>query len=47
MPEGTALVSAVIVASRWDGSNCDYAFDEMFFMNVGVLDVVPPEAVEM
>jgi hypothetical protein len=46
MPEGTALVSAVIVASRWDGSNCDYAFDEMFFMNVGVLDVVPPEAVE-
>lgn len=46
MPEGTALVSAVIVASRWDGSNCDYAFDDMFFMNVGVLDVVPPEAVE-
>ena len=46
MPQGTAQVTAVIVASRWDGSNCDYAFDEMFFMNVGVLDVVPPAAVE-
>ncbi len=45
MPAGTEQVSAVIVASRWDGSNCDYYFDDMFLMNVGALDLEPPAAV--
>ena len=45
-PEGTVTVTAVVVASRWDGVACDFAFDDMFLMNVGILDVVPPTAVE-
>ena len=45
-PEGTVIVTAVVVASRWDGVACDFAFDDMFLMNVGILDVVPPTAVE-
>ena len=45
MPEGTASVSAVIVASRWDGVEVSYAFDDMFLMSMGILDVVPPAAV--
>jgi len=45
MPEGTASVTAVIVASRWDGVEVDYAFDDMFLMSMGILDVVPPAAV--
>ena len=46
MPQGAETVTAVIVASRWDGVEVDYAFDDMFLMSMGVLDVVPPEAVE-
>ena len=45
-PEGTVTVTAVVVASRWDGVACDFAFDDMFLMNIGILDVVPPTAVE-
>jgi len=45
-PEGTVTVTAVVVASRWDGVACDFAFDDMFLMNIGILDVVPPAAVE-
>ena len=45
-PEGTVTITAVVVASRWDGVACDFAFDDMFLMNVGILDVVPPAAVE-
>jgi len=45
-PEGTVTVTAVIVASRWDGVACDFAWDDMFLMNVGILDVIPPAAVE-
>ena len=45
MPEGTAAVTAVIVASRWDGVEVSYAFDDMFLMSMGILDVVPPVAV--
>ena len=45
MPEGTEVVTAVIVASRWDGVEVDYAFDDMFLMSMGILDVVPPAAV--
>ena len=45
MPEGTASVTAVIVASRWDGVEVSYAFDDMFLMSMGILDVVPPVAV--
>ena len=46
MPAETVQATAVIVASRWDGSNCDYYFDDMFFQNVGALDIDPPAAVE-
>jgi len=45
MPEGTVSLSAVIVASRWDGVEVSYAFDDMFLMSMGILDVVPPAAV--
>ena len=45
MPEGTVQMAAVIVASRWDGVACDFAFDDMFLMSMGVLDVIPPVAV--
>jgi len=45
-PESTVTVTAVVVASRWDGVACDFAFDDMFLMNVGILDVVPPAAVQ-
>tara|TARA_Y100000588_G_scaffold390903_1_gene497756 strand:- start:21024 stop:25397 length:4374 start_codon:yes stop_codon:yes gene_type:complete len=46
MPEGVTQVTAVIVASRWDGANCDYAFDDIFLLSMGVLDVIPPVPVE-
>ena len=46
MPEGVETVTAVVVASRWDGVEVDYAFDNMFLMSMGVLDVIPPVAVE-
>ena len=45
MPQGTVQMAAVIVASRWDGVTCDFAFDDMFLMSMGVLDVIPPVAV--
>ena len=46
MPEGTVQMTAVIVASRWDGVACDFAFDDMFLMSMGVLDVIPPDPVQ-
>ena len=46
MPEGATQVTAVIVASRWDGSECDYIFDDMFLMSMGVLDIIPPDPVQ-
>ena len=46
MPEGTAAVTAVIVASRWDGVEVSYAFDDMFLVSMGILDVEPPVAVD-
>jgi hypothetical protein len=45
MPEGTTQASAVLVATRWDGSNVNYAFDDLYFMNKGALDTEPPVAV--
>ena len=45
MPEGTAQVSAVLVATRWDGSNVNYAYDDMYFMNLGTVDSEAPVAV--
>jgi len=44
MPEGTAQVSGVIVVTRWDGSNCEYAVDDVYLMNLGNLDTEPPVA---
>ncbi|HJM96296.1 MAG TPA: LamG-like jellyroll fold domain-containing protein, partial [Candidatus Marinimicrobia bacterium] len=37
MPVGTVQTTAVIVTGRWDGSNCDYYFDDMFFREVPVI----------
>ena len=42
MPEGTASVGAVMVATRWDGSNVNYAFDDLYFINWGALDTEGP-----
>ncbi len=42
MPEGTVQVSAVLVATRWDGSNVNYAFDDLYFMNMGNIDTTAP-----
>ncbi len=42
MPENTTNVAAVLVVTRWDGSNVNYAFDDMYLMSVGVLDLEPP-----
>jgi hypothetical protein len=38
MPEGTVQVAAVLVATRWDGSNVNYAYDDLYFMNMGNVD---------
>ena len=38
MPEGTAAVTAVIVVFA-DGVEVSYAFDDMFLMSMGILDV--------
>jgi hypothetical protein len=46
MPEGTVQMAAVIVASRWDGVACDFAFDDMLLMSMGVLDVIAPDPVQ-
>ena len=45
MPEGTVQMTAVIVASRWDGDSCAFAFDDMLLMSLGVLDVIAPDPV--
>jgi hypothetical protein len=45
MPEGTAQASAVLVATRWDGSNVNYAYDDLYFMNLGTVDTEAPVAV--
>lgn len=42
MPEGTAQASAVIVVTRWDGSNCEYAVDDVYLQNLGNLDTEAP-----
>ncbi len=46
MPVGTTQASAVLVVTRWDGSNVNYAFDDIYLKNVGSLDTDPPVAVE-
>lgn len=45
MPAGTDNVAAVLVASRWDGSNSNYAFDDIYLQNLGNLDTEAPVAV--
>jgi len=45
MPEGTETVTAVIVAAGSPNA-VGYAFDDMLLMSMGVLDVIPPVAVE-
>jgi hypothetical protein len=42
MPEGTAQVSGVLVVTRWDGSNCEYAIDDVYMRNFGNLDTEAP-----
>ena len=46
MPTGTHNVSAVIHVVSDDGQTHNYAFDDMFLLNVGVLDIEPPDMVE-
>ena len=40
MPEGTVQAGAVLVATRWDGSNVNYAYDDLYFMNLGNVDTL-------
>ncbi len=42
MPAGTVVASGVIVVTRWDGSNCEYAVDDVYMMNLGGLDTEAP-----
>jgi len=44
MPEGTVQAAAVLVATRWDGSNVNYAYDDLYFMNMGNVDTLGPVA---
>lgn len=46
MPEGTIQASAVLVATRWDGSNVNYAYDDLYFMNMGNIDTTGPDPVQ-
>jgi hypothetical protein len=46
MPEGTVKMTAGIVASRSDGVISDFAFDDMFLMNIGMLDIIHPDPVQ-
>ncbi|NQT61995.1 MAG: T9SS type A sorting domain-containing protein [Candidatus Marinimicrobia bacterium] len=46
IPAGTATVKAVIVGSTWAGPPADYAFDEMYLVNLGGLDTEAPPPVE-
>lgn len=47
LPEGTASVQAVLVATKWlnDGIEATYAFDDIAFVNSGQLDTEAPAAV--
>ena len=42
MPVGTVQASGVIVVTRWDGSNCEYAIDDVYLVNLGGVDSDPP-----
>jgi len=42
MPAGTVTASGVIVVTRWDGSNCEYAVDDVYMVNLGGLDTEAP-----
>ena len=46
MPVGTTQASAVLVVTRWDGTNVNYAFDDIYLRNLGSLDSEDPLAVE-
>jgi len=46
MPEGTTNAAAVLVVTRWDGSNVNYAYDDLYFVNLGNLDDVAPPPVQ-
>ena len=42
MPAGTEQISGVIVVTRWDGSNCYYAVDDVYMRNLGIVDSEGP-----
>jgi len=46
IPADMATMKAILVGQTWAGPPGDYAFDDVWLQNVGVLDVIPPEAVQ-
>ena len=46
IPADMVTMKAVLVAQTWAGPPGDYAFDDVWLQNVGVLDVIPPAAVQ-
>ncbi len=46
MPGGTTQATGVLVVTRWDGSNVNYAFDDIYLVNLGGLDTEAPPPVE-
>ncbi|MDP7121212.1 MAG: sugar-binding protein, partial [Candidatus Marinimicrobia bacterium] len=45
IPDGMATMKAVLVGQTWAGPAGDYAYDDVWLQNVGVLDLVAPVAV--
>ena len=46
IPADMVTMKAVLVGQTWAGPPGDYAFDDVWLQNVGVLDVIPPAAVQ-
>tara|TARA_B100001750_G_scaffold1677_1_gene1415 strand:- start:24 stop:2987 length:2964 start_codon:yes stop_codon:yes gene_type:complete len=46
IPADMVTMKAVLVGQTWAGPPGDYAFDDVWLQNVGVLDVIPPVAVQ-
>ena len=46
IPADMVTMKAVLVGQTWAGPPGDYAFDDVWLQNVGVLDVIPPATVQ-
>ncbi|SVB64540.1 uncharacterized protein METZ01_LOCUS217394, partial [marine metagenome] len=46
IPADMVTMKAVLVGQTWAGPPGDYAFDDVWLQNVGVLDLIPPDPVQ-